>query len=379
MLKVLLYSHFFYPDLGGLETVSLTLAQGFIQNGINCKVVTTTGDVEGGREFVFEVIRNPKRKQQRELVKWADVVLFNGASLALQPWVLLYRKPFVWVHVGYQVSCIDGLGWVNGTRAPIEPFASFQYHTKLKGLTWGVKEGLKLWIRRFFAKHLVTKNIAITEWMYKIQPLPRQVHIYNPFPTDQFIDTDNYAEPEYEFIYLGRIVSEKGVFTLLNAFARVINQEKISSRLLLIGDGKWRDKMETLAADLNISSFLTFAGKKSGKELVEFVAKGKIAIIPSEWFEPMGGVALELMAAGKNLIISEFGGLKECVGDVGLTFPNGNDEALAECMTRLLKDKSLQEEQKLKGKERIKLFEPSLFISQYIDLLKGLANKHGDL
>lgn len=370
-LKVLLYSHYFYPALGGLETVSLTLAEGFTGKGIDCKVVTISKS-NGSREFPFQVIRNPGNKEQIQLVKWADVVLFNGASLALQPWVLLYGKPFVWVHVGYQVSCIDGLGWVNGVQAPIEPFKSFIYHTKQKGLGWGIKQAVKLCLRRFFAKYLVTKNIAITNWMSTMQPLPRQVHIYNPFPINQFLASSN-DRPEYDFIYLGRIVSEKGISTLLKAFAIVIEKNVEPAKLLMIGDGQWMNRMQQLAKDLNIDQYINFAGKKSGKELVDGVATGRIAIIPSEWYEPMGGVALELMAADKNLIVSESGGLKECVGDVGLTFPNGNHEALADCMMKLLNDTSLQNEFKLKGRERIKLFDPSIFISQYVDLLKEIT------
>jgi glycogen synthase len=373
-LNVLLYSHFFYPSIGGLETVSLTLAEGFVANGLGCKVLTTS-DTNEEEKFPFEVIRNPGLAKRLQLIKWADVILFNGATMALQPWVLLYNKPFVWVHIGYQVSCLDGLGWIDGQQAPIRVVASIKHHIKLKGIKWGMVQGFKLVVKRFFAKYLVTKNIAITRWMLTAQPLPRQLHIYNPFPINQFLNFISANEAVYDFVYLGRIVSEKGVFTLLTAFAKIINEEKIAVSLLLIGDGQWRDRMETLANDLKISNFVNFAGKKTGTDLVEWLAKGRIAVVPSEWYEPMGGVVLELMAAGKNLIVSEFGGLKECVGNAGLTFPNGNYDELAWCMIRLLKDKSLQEQQKISGKERIKLFDPTVFISQYVDLLTQLANK----
>jgi glycosyltransferase involved in cell wall biosynthesis len=371
MLKVLLYSHFFYPALGGLENVSLTLAEGFVERGIECKVVTITAD-DDTKKFPFEVIRNPDRKLKINLVKWADVLLFNGASMALQPWVLLYKKPFIWVHQGYQVSCIDGLGWVDGNAAPIGVYQSIIYHVKLNGFKKGITGGFKLILRRFIAKNLASKNIAITTWVQNLQPLPRQVQIYNPFPLDQFLSKSE-INAEYDFLYLGRIVSEKGVSTLLKAFAILIHERGIKTNLCLIGDGKWRLKMEDLAQDLNIQSSVTFVGKKFGPQLVDAVAKGKIAVIPSEWYEPMGGVALEMMAAGKNIVVAEFGGLKECVGDAGLTFKNGNEQGLADCMNTLLMDKHLQELQKAIGKERVKLFHPSVFVEQYIDVLKSVT------
>jgi len=367
-MKVLLYSHCFYPSVGGIETVSLTLAEGLVQNKIDLKIITTTTSDKEKKQFPFEVIRNPSMKQRIALVKWADVILFNGASLALQPWILFFRKPFVWIHTAYQVSCIDGAGWVEGEQAPIQPYRSFIYHLKKKGWTEGIKEGIKLLIRRFFAKHIVSKNVAITNWMSQIQPLPRQVHIYNPFPLNQFLISQD-VEPKYDFLYLGRIVSEKGVPTLLKAFSKVNDKMRRPITLLIIGDGNWRSKMEQLACDLEVSRLVFFAGKKIGRALVEFILQARIAVVPSEWYEPMGVAALELMASGKNLIVSEYGGLKECVGGAALCFPNGDHDALADCMVRLLENESLRREQLTKGKEILEDFRPSQFIRQYITLL----------
>lgn len=375
-MKVLLYSHFFYPSIGGLESVSLTLAKEFVESGVQCKVITTTGS-DSSDDFSFTIARNPNWRLQVQLVQWADIILFNGASLALQPWVLLLRKPFIWIHTGYQVSSIDGCGWVEGEKAPIEPVSSFFYHVKRQGLIAGIKGGFKLMVKRFFAKHLVSKNVAITKWMLDNQPLPKQVHIYNPFPIDDFY-RPNEIEPQFDFFFLGRLVSEKGVATLLQAFAMALLVLEKPVRLLIIGDGNWRTKMENLAQKLQISSSVTFVGKKTGHELIDYVSRGRIAVIPSEWYEPMGGVALELMASGKNLIVSELGGLKECVGDAGLTFPNGDYHSLASCMVNLFSDASLREKQATIGKERIKGFLPSIFISQYVDLLqKEIAVKRG--
>jgi hypothetical protein len=113
------------------------------------------------------------------------VVLFNGASLALQPWMTLYRRPFVWVHVGYQARTIDGADWWNGAPGPMPPWASVRHHAKLN-FKGAVKDGLKLALRRFVAKRLVTRNVAIMKWMEEANPLPHQAHIYDPFPVGRF-------------------------------------------------------------------------------------------------------------------------------------------------------------------------------------------------
>ena len=370
-MKVLLYSHAFHPSIGGVETVSRSLVDGLLARGVDCKVVTHT--IEAGTQpLPFEVERRPSGKQIRALVDWADVVLFNGASLALQPWVILSRKPFIWVHVGYQACCIDGAGWLDGAPTPLDPLASIRFHARRSGLADAAKNGSKLLIRRLIAKFAVTRNVAITQWMNQTLPLPRQVQIYNPFPIERFHAADR-DDPEYEFFYMGRLVDEKGVATLIRAFAKVCERATTRPRLLLIGDGTARSDIEALVAKLGLAQSVDFVGTQSGEALVDWVAKGMIGVIPSIWYEPMGGVAVELMAAGKSLIVSSMGGLAECVGDAGLVFRNGDDEALAGQMLMVLGDPVLRDEQRKRARERSKLFLPDRFVDQYLALMKEVS------
>ncbi len=146
-------------------------------------------------------------------------------------------------------------------------------------------------------------------------------------------------------------------------------------RLLLIGDGTARPSIEQLVSELGMASSISFAGKQSGPALIEWVSRGRIGVLPSVWYEPMGGVAVELLAAGKSLIVSEQGGLAECVGDAGLVFPNGDHAALAERMLRLLADPLLQQTLAERARERAGSFAPDPFIDQYVALLRQLAGK----
>ena len=372
-MKVLLYSHVFHPSTGGVETVSRTLAEGFAQRGIDFKLVTSTPAGDDSTAFSFSVIRQPGPAQVRELVGWADVVLFNGASLALQPALLLARKPFIWVHVGYQVSCIDGLGWVDGEAAPITPWGSVAFHSRRSGPMRAAIGGVKLLLRRIVARHFVHRHVAITQWMEKAQPLPRQVQIYNPFPIDRFRGAAPMSEAPYDFVYLGRMVSEKGVDTLIQAFARVVEQSQARPRLLLIGDGDRMAQMQQLSRSLGLEGNVHFAGRQSGQALVDWVGQGAVGIVPSAWEEPMGGVAIELMAAGRGLIVSERGGLAECAGDAGLRFPNGDVQALADTMLRLLAEPQLRHTLSQRALQRAERFAPEGFVDQYIELLRATA------
>src|SRR6185436_16407972 len=118
------------------------------------------------------------------------------------------------------------------------------------------------------------------------------------------------AAARYDFLYLGRLVTEKGVATLLRALA-ALNGERAGRRrasLLVVGDGVERRALEQLAADLGIAADVHFAGRRQGRELVEIVAQARVAVVPTETEETMGAVALELLTAGLLLIVSERGG-----------------------------------------------------------------------
>ena len=372
-MKILIYSPVFYPMIGGMETVTECMAELFIQEGHECKVVTPV-KYAGADQYSFKVYREPDFMHKIRLILWADIVYSNGATLALLPLVKILRRPYAWTHVGYQASCIDGLGWVDGEPAPIDPIGSIKYHWKKRGLSYTVIGALKLFIRRFVANYMVDLNIAITDWVAKRQPFKKQVKIYNPTPLDRFRTPSKVSDIEYDFVYLGRLVSEKGVSTLLNALHQLNNNKTETKRkLLIIGDGDLRKELERISTSLGIAEEVTFAGKKSGQELTDLIHSARIAVIPSDWEEPMGVVALELMAAGRNIIVSENGGLQECVGEAGLAFPNRDAKALSDCMHQLLTNTELASKKRERGQLQIQKFEPRGLARQYLAAFNSIV------
>jgi len=374
-LKIVLYSYLFYPSVGGIESESRSLAEGLIKQGHQCRVVTESPATEPD-SFEYSVYRNPDRKTQKELVKWADIIVYNGVGLGLQPWPVIYRKPFVWIHQGYQISCIDGLGWVEGEAAPMRPWPSIAYHYKKYGFAHAFRGALVVFSKLFFAKYLVTRNVACTDWVLnRMPPLYKKQRIYSPYPIEKFKTPSKPIDIKYDLVFVGRLVSEKGVFTLVNAFAKLIKTYNAGLTLLVIGDGNWRGKIEDLIAANGLQNNITMAGRKTGQELTDMIHACKIAVVPSEWEEPMGGVALELMSAGRNIIVSRNTGMAECVGNGGLTFTNGDADELAETIKVLWSDAELQNHQKKEAKEQLKNFELDKRVAEHVELFRELIKK----
>jgi glycosyltransferase involved in cell wall biosynthesis len=374
-MKILLYSKAFHPMVGGVETVAATMAEMFTRLGHECQVLTPVEN-SGPDNFTFKVHRNPDFRKTMRLIRDADVVVSKGASLTLVPYCMLMAKPFIWIHAGYQASCVDGLGWVDGEPAPLTPKASLAFHYRKSGLLYAIKAAFKLYIRRFVSKYIVTMNVAVSDWVAMRQPFKRQVRIHNPFPLHRFAKAEQSTEPVYDFLYLGRLVSEKGVSTLIKAFALLLQQNAEKHlKLLIVGDGDCRKSLEKQAKDAGLENNITFTGSKTGDELIQIIQQCEIAVVPSEWEEPMGGVAVELLTAKKLLIVSKNGGLAECVGDAALLFDNGNYEMLAACMQRLLTDEQLKASLRSKIQEQLQKFDPEKLAREYINLFNEVLGK----
>ena len=367
-MRILLYSSVFWPSVGGVETISATLAENIIRLGHECVLVTET-PLDGKEEVKgYEVVRKPDYKKRLSLVKQSSIVHSNGSSVAMFPYAKLMGKPFVWTHNGYQVSCVDGLGWVDGEAAPMKPLASLLYHYKRRGLTFLLKESVKLTVRRFVANQ-VDLNIACTNWVARRQPLRNQIVAYTPYALKHFIPSDNEERPFYDFIYVGRLVSEKGLPDLLKAFHLLVaNPDQQNLALAIVGDGVMKESLQGMIRELALDKNVHFLGPKKGVDLARAIAQARIGVVPSRWEEPMGGVSLELLAAGKNIIVSASGGHAECVGDAGLKFTNGDHVALYECMLKLLTDASLLTRQKEMAAIQLKAFDEVELTKKYVNI-----------
>ena len=142
-------------------------------------------------------------------------------------------------------------------------------------------------------------------------------------------------ERDRELVFLGRLVSDKGADLLLLALAK-LKACGLRPRLTVIGDGPEKAALGRQAKDLGIYGQVDFVGVKVEKELADLLNAHRILIAPSRVQEGFGIVTLEGIACGCVVVGSDSGGLKEAIGPCGLTFPNGDAEALAQSLFRLL-------------------------------------------
>jgi glycosyltransferase involved in cell wall biosynthesis len=153
--------------------------------------------------------------------------------------------------------------------------------------------------------------------------------------------------------YLGRLVPEKGVDLLLEAVAGMTG----SWRLIILGGGPERDQLETLTRQLGLVDKVAFEGWLPSPRLPTFYRELDLLVLPSRsqpnWVEQFGRVLTEAMACGIPVVGSDCGEIPRVIGDAGLTFPEGDAQALRERLTRLMRDADLWADLAQRGRERV--------------------------
>jgi len=147
-----------------------------------------------------------------------------------------------------------------------------------------------------------------------------------------------FALPEEKIVlFVGRLVYEKGVHVLVNAMPKVL--DKVNTKLVIVGNGYMKDQLSGLVKGMGIAGKVMFTGFVDDDTLRRLQRCADVSVVPS-LFEPFGIVALEAMAAGSPVVVSDTGGLSEIVEhDVsGVKVYMNNPESLAWGITKVLTD-----------------------------------------
>ncbi|HSZ25096.1 MAG TPA: N-acetyl-alpha-D-glucosaminyl L-malate synthase BshA, partial [Cytophagaceae bacterium] len=149
-------------------------------------------------------------------------------------------------------------------------------------------------------------------------------------------------------------------------------RKKIPAKLLLVGDGPERVRMEQICREMNACNDIRFLGKLDVVE--EVLSVSDLFIMPSEK-ESFGLAALEAMACEVPLISTNTGGLPELniQGKTGFLSDVGDVEDMIKNALFILKDENLSEFKK-NALKRAKEFEGEAILPQYIDYYEYCLN-----
>lgn len=185
-----------------------------------------------------------------------------------------------------------------------------------------------VWLHRALGtwqKH-VDAFICLTEFQKEVMidaGLPREkVHVKpNFYPGNPELVPWSSREPYV--VFAGRLSPEKGAESLVRAW-REWGPE--APPLMVMGDGPLRSRLEELASGLPV----TFTGQLPPEQVQGYIARSKLLVLPSEWFEGFPMVIREAFAFGTPVAVSDRGPLPSIVGNgrAGLVFRASDPDSL---------------------------------------------------
>jgi len=303
-MNILVFTTAFYPSVGGLENQTFNILDEFIKAGHNIKVITfqaphAAEHVEESKEKRFNIYYNPRYSKVFSLFFWCNVFYMPNFSLK-GSWFVLFRPFKKWV-----ISHND--------------------------LYLSNKKDFKVRLKRLLIK-LASKNIAVSNCVATYIDTSAVI-IYNCYDNDIFkIYKDE--QRKYEFVFLGRLVSQKGCAMLIEACRNL----KTDFTLNIIGDGPERSIVEKMVREYELEDRVHFLGILEGEILARTLNNHHCMIIPSLSEEGFGIVALEGMACGCNIIAADAGGLAEAVKSFGKLFKMGSVTELAALLQKQIEE-----------------------------------------
>jgi glycosyltransferase involved in cell wall biosynthesis len=238
--------------------------------------------------------------------------------------------------------------------AIVHTYHGLHYLNVLEGVGQAVQQKIKRAIFKLIDRLLLSytdRIICVCKSDYDkaiaagVATIDRTSIVYNGIEVDKFsIPLDraiarkifNLDPTEFVFGNVGRLHEQKGHKFLLQAIAKMTNR----ARLVIIGDGRLRNELITLADQLEISDRVSFLGARA--DICEFLSAIDVFIMPSLW-EGQPIALLEALAIGKPCIASAVDGIPEIIvdGANGYLVSPKDVESLTRAMDLAIEDPDL--------------------------------------
>jgi glycosyltransferase involved in cell wall biosynthesis len=388
-MRILIYTTAFAPSVGGVETYVTLLAKGLADNSTASapmEITVATRSAANGFDdscLNFHVVRRPSLGSLLRLIRRSDLIHIAGPCLAPMALAWLLRKPVVVEHHGYQAACPNGLL----LRQPMKEvcpgyFMQRSYRKCLRceksehgwaGATWKLSS---TFVRRWLSNR-ASANVAVSEHVSGRLAMPRSQVIYHgiaPAPIAVRDEMEKAQSGPLTIGFIGRLVAEKGLGTLIDAASDLV-REGFDFRLKFIGDGPQRASLEDAVKSHGLSARTTFTGHVTGDTFLAATQEVSIVVIPTISEETFGLAALEQMARGRLVVVSDIGGLAEVVDDGGLKFKPGDSAALSLVLRGLLENTSIIHDYAVRARVRARFFGLDRMIAEHIALYRRMLDQ----
>ena len=318
-MRIAIFTDTYPPYVNGVSTSTFNLANSLIANGHEVLVVTPRAN-EGKLEQVGNVLYVPGF-YMKKLYGYRLINIFANKPMKI---IKKFKPDIIHNQTDFSVGIL-ARRMANKLKVPIV----YTYHTSYEDYTYYVTRGLM----ERFAKRVVraySKDLAdrMTEFITPSEKTKEYMRslgsdaYMNVIPTgidfsifqSDKIDQEKMVAFKKEhkitpntkvFLVLGRIAKEKSMDVSIRGFASYHKKHpEVDKRLLVVGDGPYREDLELLCGELGISHLVTFTGFVSALEVPFYYHLADIYTSASIT-ETQGLTFMEAMAAGK-IVLARF-------------------------------------------------------------------------
>jgi len=356
-MRILLISNTYAPVLGGVQTVTHTLAQHLLKRGHQVQVVTNryprslpAEDMLDGVAIRRSLLLSPdlnSLQRRRPDLFLASFYHYPHSLWRLRSMMRSFRPNVVNVHFpDHQIRFVLALRRRFSFRLVVSLHGDDIERVRSHYSDWidpkdsASTRRLRLILREADAVTACSQHLL--DQAIRVEPsIALKGHvIHNGIDPERFTDKSlHFHSRSYVFAF-GRLTHKKGFDMLLEAFAQAESLAPATD-LIIAGEGEEQNRLESQAQELGLESRIQLVGRASPEDVVRLLNGSLFVVVPSR-SEPFGIVALEALAAGKPILATKTGGLAELLTELKATFQQAKDLSLGSAPVVKLVDPNVE-------------------------------------
>jgi glycogen(starch) synthase len=354
-MNILFLTNLYPPHfIGGYEQLCMDVAEGLMGKGHNCHILTSTygvakktiegrvyrlleleGDFHGKRHSLTRLdrIRHSNEVILSEMIKEINPDIIFVWNMRRFSRSLLFLAEKLHAKVVYYVTD----NWLLDQYRPTR-------HNLIKYV-----QSYRVLFGRPQLRHVICSSEHLKQEMIgKRIPLDHASVVHNGVDLEPYLNIRrNEMQCVHRILYAGRLVSEKGAHTLLQACIRLVEKPVAASfHLTIVGGGEesYIHNLKEMSRQAGIEKNVNFTGKVSREDLAGYFASQDIFVFPSIWQEPFSLTLIMALASEIPIVGTLTGGSKEILRDMHncLAFEAGDSTDLADKLEQLLGDAELR-------------------------------------
>lgn len=227
---------------------------------------------------------------------------------------------------------------------------------------------------------LLLSSEELSAWK-KFEPRGKYYRVDNPFKSSGDMETGALTNAKQKtnlkptLLFVGRLIKTKGIFDLLHAMPKIL--EQIDCNLLIAGDGVGKKEIADFIEKENLGGHVSLAGYVDSDCLSGFYRSASVFVLPTYFDEGFPTVLSEAMSYGLPIITTPIRGARDHLqnGINTLFVRPRNPDAIAHGVVQLLRDPILCLQMGRANIEKVREFKPENVVSIYVQIFHELLDE----